>query len=465
MKWLARLAFGTLGLAFSTEHCSDSPSANPVADGSVPAADTGAADSSPTPMPDASPDALGADTGADARVDANSDSGPATVSISGRVVSYKSGFANVKVYVQGKEATTDATGGFTLSGITLPYDISAVLEGNQSASSTVNARVVTTYVGVRSLAPVLTVVGKGGLAIATVSGALAVDPSVARAVGSRFQVIASGSLILGGVAFPKEPGFTFSVATNFPADVAQTKADYFALSGSSAAAGFPTFDPLLGVARQVSLTRGMDPPALSIMVARAALGQVHGRFSIPVGYTQVKRLLRFFSNDTAAYFDDSSTPELSVMIPKEPALLPEIGVFAQDATSGARTLIYSSATIDGPEVVVSVPLAHALVAPAAGAPAVGKSDEFSWTSPTPNCVYGINIRSPQAGSTEHLVWTTQAATKLPDLAGLGLTAGATYAWSSRCIIFESNNIDAHATLEGSPFKGYVELGNRQFVAK
>lgn len=337
------------------------------------------------------------------------------------------GFAGATVAIQGVTDTTDANGAFSISGVSVPYDVAVGTPyGSGSAGHL--------FVGMTSPNPVLT--PYGALAVsgdpgyypeATVAG----DLSAPVPVGSEAKVCLEGATVAiygcdtvhaGNTAYSISAMWADGGAVSFTlhALVSQLDANdlptgydgYGTATGSVTDGGTTTVNVTVGAAPATSnLTLTMNPPAGLPADEFAAGAELGSTFTMPV-------------------FDTNSAPAASITVP-----VPQFGGVTYGAYAVGRAPSGSGSSLAWKRrlpasgtATFNLDAPATLIAPADGATGIGTGDtlEISSTGGSPVTF----IVSSYPDDSFLLVTTMDNAITIPDLTTVGVTlhGATTYTW-------------------------------------
>lgn len=367
--------------------------------------------------------------------------GGGTVNISGTVVdTNQQPIANTPVaIVGGASTTTDATGNFSFSNVSIPYDLAAVSASNE----------VVVYQGLTRNDPTVSSVGSppstGNANTANVQG------KVSAGSGGQFPEPTLGET---EVAFGSpEASETFSVdpATGSYPPSGTATVDWFgpsstagtlhALQWESDANGFPTDYKGYG---DTSLTLqaggSFSSPTTDITldgVSNATFGgslaPLPTASSGPYALASKGLAADFGHQATIGLLNDPSTStSFSYTTPDVSGANARFFASAGAAPTGSsgtlNTITISTNAIDASGVTVELFAAPELGLPADNASGIGASSTFQW-SPFDSGVYVVQFTSPNGPN--YFVITDDAQTTLPELAniaGFNLPSSTSYDW-------------------------------------
>ncbi len=322
---------------------------------------------------------------------------------------------------QGETTFTDGTGAFTLSGLSLPYDLVVssaagtgglhVFEGLTSPTPVLRP----TFAVLDPVTPTFNATVDGSL----VAGALGANEAVVVCVeGVAVAVYGCDSLIAGDAAYSIAAawfdGSTASVrlhALHFEVDADAVPTTYL---------GYETFPFDLSDGVPVISDLDFDP---------VASDDLTGTTDHPVALpdTDLVVLARFGPNLSMPIsgISDPGATAFEVLVPVLPGLTYDV-LFSGSSASGGVITWRHDVGLDAGALAVAVPALP--VAPADATTGVGLATPFSSTADGAARTYawGPNVAGPFIGLT-----TTRTSVTIPDpaLAGFAMPAGADYNWT------------------------------------
>ena len=337
---------------------------------------------------------------------------------------------NASVLVLGLQpVTTDASGAFSVAGVTTPYDIVAVNGSKQSA---------VVYKGVTRQDPTLSLTNPTSAPSysATVTGSVsgAAKPSATVSAPAVLFVSADGS---------SETSTYDSAASSFSTKpswtgAATTTGSLFAIQGERTSASSTTYTKFTGFGRRdnVSLSNSATVSNQNVTLSSVANSTLAGSITVPSGLTLLNNSvsLRFAPSTSVPLFSETpSSNTFSYVVPVVAQSTFGFTAIALSSNFSSYSIVTKSDVAAGTNNL-SLSL---LVPPSPGLPAdkatsVTRSSEFSWSS-TPG---GVNlvafVQRDSSGTATYTVTvvTTQTRTTIPDLSALGLAlpASASLSW-------------------------------------
>ena len=352
---------------------------------------------------------------------------PATITVSGKVVAGNGQpVANAPVVITGRPSTiSDANGDFTVTGVTTPYDLTAVV-------SSIKLAVV--YKGLTRTDPTIFF--------------FAFSPPLAN------SATLSGK-VTGGAAVPAPPFYT-KVAFGSPDATDTESATWVAPDLTYAFSPITWFGPVSTTgtlhALQWRATSSTNPPNLysgygqktgvtisnggtfanqDVPMTAVTPANLDGTVTVPTGYTLAAKAMSVNFSDGASIAilnDATATAAFNYLTPaisgSTMAVSATASTAASELTATTRTNLSASATGVG----VTLQPAPVLSLPVNAATNVGYGQSFSWTA-FAGGVHMVVFNGP-AGQPDYFVFTGGTSTAIPDLSseGLGLPASAAYTW-------------------------------------
>ena len=344
--------------------------------------------------------------------------GPAT--INGRVLSaLRAPVPNVPVVVLGKPpVSTDASGRFSIPGVTPPYTIVVV-----------NAVQLEVFVfqGVTRPDPTLTYLGIGFDTSRSASFSGTLHGGTYPQPQDHETVLGFDSPDVGGFFNSAlDSAFAITFGWSGPTSVTGT---VHALQWQLTRDGLPSTYKGYGSIANVALTNGGSVTGANINLSSPGDTTASGTVTIPNGYTQQSRWLglRAGQNFTVVVgSDQSTTPGFNYTVPRT-MLTPHLQVVI--SSPGSEVNYYKTLT-RGSGNAVTIPQSTQLILPLNAATDVDTSTVFSWT-PFSGAVYRATFAGQSAGSPSYIILTSGTSVSIPNLAsiGFGLPTSASYAWA------------------------------------
>jgi hypothetical protein len=315
-------------------------------------------------------------------------------------------------------ASTDAAGGFSASGVPVPYNALLVVPALAE---------VTLYQGLTRPDP--TLVSLGSLVpshpAATVGGTISGGSALPLPPNARTRV-AFGSAEGGGVGNADGATGAYQVGPSWWGSPSTTGTLY-ALQWQYDAAGLPLSYTGFTSRTGVTLADGASLTGQDLTLVPVGSGQVSGSVAPPSGYTPSnRRFLLVFGADQGAVElvrETGAATAFSFLAPSPPGA--GLLLVARASAGSALSTGYQPLPTQGTGLSATLPPAAELAAPADGAVGVTPSTVFSW-SPSPGGVSLLVVR----GSSTFVVVTAGALATLPDAASLGfaLPPASVFSW-------------------------------------
>ncbi len=348
------------------------------------------------------------------------------VTVAGKVIGTNGqGVTGVPVYVTGKTSTnTDASGNFSIAGVTTPYDITVVDATNKRAI---------VYKGLSRSDPTLTFFGStpGTQHHGTINGKVSggtFTPNegasdIARVAFGSTETSSSINTSAGGLFGPLTVSWYGPTVTTGNLYALQYTAD---ANGLPVASGFKGYGTRTGIAVNdgSTLTNQFDT------LQTVGTNQFTGTVTVPSGYTLAVKTLTVRISSTASislFNDNTANAALSYYTPAIGGASLLLGAYALKSGTEAvyfKTGIATAAT----GVAVTMVAAPELSLPVNAATGVDTTVTFSWTPMTG----GIHLVEFAGGANPtYYVVTTGTSATIPNLKalGLGLPSAGTYQWS------------------------------------
>ena len=349
---------------------------------------------------------------------------PAAIDVSGRVIgSDLVPIAGINVTIGARSALTDVDGGFTISSVSPPYDLTAV--------ATSPKKVGVLYQGLTRRDP--TILMPGVPASTTSTGTLTGNVTGGSPLGAADEVT---RLIFGSPEIPD--GLVNSAQTNVVSNPYALNPSWvgpsattgtlhvlqWRLGANNLPAAFTGYASTPGVNISPGGTASVDlimsaPPASTIG------GTIH-----------LAPSLSYFSQSLSIAFPGTPPTFLGADAPSGSFSYPFPDVSGATATLIA-TALYAGSNISATQlagispgttnVVVDLPTPCTAVAPADHATNVGTTTDFTWT-PMTGTVYELYLLG-FGTSPSYFVMTAATSARIPDLASQGLGLSGSFSWN------------------------------------
>ena len=360
------------------------------------------------------------------------DNGPATLTVSGKVLGEEGKpLADALVLVVGKTAvTSDASGGFSVSGVTAPYDIAVV------SSTKLNAIV---YKGVTRKDP--TLVLSNGAEVPTyranVIGNIVNAQTPSATVRDPEVVFVSSEGSSTSSTYDK----TYSIYTTRPSWTGSvtTTGSLFAFQGERQSASSTLYTRFTGYGRRdnVGLANGATVERQHIPLSSVTSSFVAGTLSVPSGHTVLLKSVSMqldAINPVYLFGEVGGGTSFSYAVPVVPQsnfLVSAVSTSQgqQSSALGVKTSVAAGTNT----VVLALKPPPVQSQPADNATGVTRTNEFSWTASADSVHVALFEKNTDKGGTPFAisVVTKGATTTLPDLSALGMALPANTAleWS------------------------------------
>lgn len=348
-----------------------------------------------------------------------------SVTVIGKVSTYGGDpAAFLPILAGGQKATTDANGNFSVSGVTVPYDL-AILEARHNRA--------TIFQGLMRLEPIVFVPS---------SGANENKTDVTFNFTNLDSTPPPAGLFSGGYSGCASPeGYNLFCSSGLSPTTTEVswmgkdhiRTTFFAVQTHSEPQGVAKVYLRFGKRENESLTNGVAN-SVNVALEPVVNKTLGGRVVVPAGYLLNDRGLGFKMSDVY-------TPVISRQV-SEAGLSPDF-TWASPDIPGVKLSLYASAkqgssfvsamvddvAPDDANLEVLLPMPIGLDQPADNKLGVTNSTVFSWT-PFADGVYGVSVYSENPNALLLTIFTGEPQTTLPDLRGLGfpLPLGITYSW-------------------------------------
>jgi hypothetical protein len=377
---------------------------------------------------------------------------PAPISVSGMVVDVRfQKFSGVAVIIGSQSTLTDANGQFTITSVTPPYDLTAlvtVTNGSKGAS---------VFKGLTRTDPTIivflspTVTENTGTVSGLVTGG---DPP--GTAGERALAAWGSQTSQAGVA--PLTGNTYELLLSWDQGLPATTGTVHVLQWAVDANGLPASYKGYGVTSGVSVQSGGVTPNASVAMSAPGSTTVGGSITVAPGVTLRGTVAALNFDDGASFgLAGGTSPSFTYLFPNVSGATGTVSAGAQNAGGDSVTATMSGLGLSQATTNVSlaVPSPASAILPADVATGIGTTTDFSWTAVTGgNVVYMFQIFGPP-GAPSYVVFTTATSARIPDLSaeGFGLASAQTYRWS----VFA---IGPHPSVDSAAgAKSYLPAGN------
>jgi hypothetical protein len=352
-----------------------------------------------------------------------------TLTVTGKVLGYNgSAGAFLPILIGEQKTSTDASGNFSVSGVSSPYDL-VVLQ-----ASTSNAYV---YQGLTRPDPIALIYlrSSGELRKSEVTFSFSnVDttPPPTGEFGDSIMDCAStdASLSCGVTGAVGPTPYKQTVQWSGPQGV---EADVYALQTFKKNNIATTF-------RRFALTQREyfsdgQPSTVSLSLQPISGGTVSGTVTPPPGYTLIQRGLGFKLRGQWKYpfsLEDNRTSGIAETFSWASPVVAGLELYLNGTASKGEAGVYAYLDNIGPNatgLTLTLPTPPEQSLPANNALGITNSNVFSWT-PFVEGVHTLSVTPTTPGPLNLIVYTAKTETTLPDLTGLGypLPKGVTYKW-------------------------------------
>lgn len=323
--------------------------------------------------------------------------------------------------VQGsRSTTTTASGCFTFTGVTMPYDAAII--------QTTGTPYAIVFTGLTRTDPTLTDIylSRQPARTTTVTGNLTVPPGAPASVST--GVVFSSPEASVGRTFTSNP-WSLSVSWNGPTS---TTGNVHALQWTNDANGSLTGFFAYGVRNGVTLQSGTAFTGADVTLTTPVTTQaVVGAISVPSGYTLSERAVYVTFPDRAAFLvGDDTLTSVGFAFPFPSGIGASALVYAAASDGTSTTEAQSAALPAGTSnATVTLPSPALPTAPASGATGVGTSTDLVW-SPVAGAVYEV-VLTGSGTDPVYVLLTSSTTARIPDLSaqGLGLPSARSYSWT------------------------------------
>jgi hypothetical protein len=349
------------------------------------------------------------------------DGGGGGSTVNGQVLDgFGQGLSGRTVLIAGRTTTTDASGKFTLSGATIPYDL-VIIEPAP-------AKVATVYAQLTRLDPKLYDFAGGTSASvqATLAGNIAGGDPFPTAT-TTLTGVSWGSAERSTGSYVTSTPYSFPVAWSGPSS---STGSVHALQWTVDANGTVTGYRAHGVKTGVTLTTGTTTSNADVLLTAVLTDNVSATITAPSGYNLVERTL-YLVFDDQAYFpvsdDTVATPTLSLPVPS--GIGAKVIISATGNNGSAQTTAQLSGVAPGTSgAALTLPAPALPTAPVDGATGVDTSTDLVWT-PVAGALHLLVLGASAADPT-YIIVSGGTRARIPDLGaqGLGLPSARQYEW-------------------------------------
>lgn len=317
--------------------------------------------------------------------------------------------------------TTNASGAFSVSGVTPPYD-ATVVAGNQAL----------VYQGLTRPDPTLVFVDlvPGAPRAATLSGTVSGGAGFPEPANHRTRtVFASPEALITATANTTTGAYNMGTVSWYGS--ATTTGNIRALQWQFDANNLPTDYKGYGEKLGVALSDGGTFAGQNVSMSGVSEASISGSVALPAGYTLVsKRMAVGFADRSLIQllFDPSASNSFTYNTPSLTGATIQMQVTAQNAAGTSVITTKPGLAVSATGVSLPLPAGSDLSLPPSGATGVNHSTTFSYT-PFSGGVHLVVFNGPGTNP-DYVVVTAAASTRIPNLSsvGLGLPASTTYSW-------------------------------------
>lgn len=349
-----------------------------------------------------------------------------TITVSGTVIGAnnqpQSGVPVIIIGTTIPSVNTDASGKFTISNVTTPYNI-AVVDAASKRSLV--------YKGLTRSDPTLVWLGlsPGVAHNASLTGTIYPSSSYPEPLtGRRSRVAFASPEAASGTNVNGTTG-TYAVGATWYGSTTTTGTVY-ALQWNYDGSGIPSSYQGFGMRSGITLLDATTNPNGNDTMSAVSSATLSGTVTVASGYTLAQKSLSVvFANkgSISLLSDNSAAAVFSYTAPSITGASMYLTAVSTKST-GTSVAFKLGLAPNATGVALSVPAAPELSLPVNATTGVTKSNLFSWT-PVPNAVHLVLFNGP-GGQPSYLVLTAAAADSIPDMsaAGLGLPASTSYTW-------------------------------------
>jgi hypothetical protein len=348
------------------------------------------------------------------------DGGGGSLAVAGQVLDNTGQPVAARTVLVGTQSTTtDASGHFSFSGVSTPYDLTLV------ATSPDKTAVV--YQGLTRADPkVLDLTTQGTFQHTahlqgTLFGANPFDGTIVAVVWASPEAVAGVYVD----AFPYDLGIAWSGASSITGTL-------HALQWTIDESGLPTAYQGIGVKNFVSLDAGTTVTTGDMNLEIPATQTVTTTLSPPTGYTLVDRRADVMFPDGAFFTvasNQASATGFSVLVPTGSDI--RISALAENPSGSAQIIGSLAGVAPGTSnATLTLPTPALPTLPANGATGVGTTTNFSWSA-LAGGVHFVFFTGANSTSPTFAIITAGTSTQLPDLTsqGLALPPAELYQWA------------------------------------
>jgi hypothetical protein len=346
-----------------------------------------------------------------------------TITVTGKVItSTLVPVPNSPVVITGRPATTtDANGSFSVTDVTVPYDVTIVVS---------TSKLAIVYRGLTRPDPMLVnILALGsGANTATVGGTLSggggyPEPATRTSRAYITSTDASASATANATTGAYTSTFGWSGSTTLTAVLR-------ALQWDKNAAGMPTAYTGYGEKTGVSITAGGAFASQNIAMTAAASQNISGTVTVPAALTLSSKSLgvTFSAGDNFTLGSESGTgTAFTYPVPVITGATFSVSAAATGA-AGQGSIRKTGIAAGTANIAITIPTLPTQSLPVNAATGVDTTTSFSW-APVTSSIYLVLFNGPP-NQPDYLVITSETSTKIPNLSslGMGLPQGIGYTW-------------------------------------
>jgi hypothetical protein len=351
-----------------------------------------------------------------------------TLTVTGKVLGYNGEpGAFLPIAVAGQKTATDASGNFSVSGVTSPYDL-VVLQ-----ASTTNAYI---YQGLTRSDPIALIFlssseQRKSEVTYSFSNADTTAPPAGEFGDSIMDCASTDASLSCGVTGAVGPNpYTQTVQWSGPQNI---EADVYALQTfekNNIATAFRRF----ALTQRENFSNG-QPSTVSLNLQPISSGTVSGTVTPPSDYTLIQRGLGFKLRGQWKYpfsLEDNRTSGISQTFSWASPVVAGLELYLNGTASKGEAGVYAYLDNVAPNTTnlsLTLPAPPEQTQPATNALGITNSTVFSWT-PFAEGVHTVSVSPTTKGPLTLIIYTAKTETTLPDLTSLGypLPKGVTYKW-------------------------------------
>jgi len=347
---------------------------------------------------------------------------PPTITVAGTVVNTAgSGVNGATVAIGAQHTTTDASGAFSLPGVTAPYDAMVIVPfGSRNA--------VTVFKGLTRTDPKLFAILVPGTAPhnGTVSGGVSGGDPLPAATDN--TAVAWGS---PEVTDSQTFGTTWSMSFEW-AGPAATTGNVHALQWAPTT-GIPTAYKGYGVTTGVAVASGGNTTGVAVAMSVPAASTIGGSVTVPAGLTLTSKSLTVDFADGASFdvgTETTAATSFNYPVPTGINSTASVSAAAAGTASQSTTRLRGiAAGSTGNAVTLLAPAVQST--PVVNATGVSTSTDFTWTPLTGGLHIVLISSGASATAPIYVLMTTGTSGRIPDLSSLGvvLPAATAYQWA------------------------------------